>query len=63
MLVVMEQGATEAQVQEVVEKLKELKFKVDRVDGVVHTVLAGVGPADNLDPAEFEVLPAVKECF
>ena len=62
MLVVMEQGATEAQVGDIVKKLEELKFKVNRVDGVVHTVLAGVGPADNLEPADFEVLPGVKEC-
>ena len=62
MLVVMEQGASEAQVADIVKRLEELKFKVNRVDGVVHTVLAGVGPADNLEPADFEVLPGVKEC-
>lgn len=58
----MQQGATPEQVDNVTRKLNELKFKVNRVDGVVHTVLAGVGPADGLDPAEFEVLPGVKEC-
>src|SRR4051812_3582584 len=62
MLVVMNQGASDAQVNGVIQKLETLKFKVNRVDGVIHTVLAGVGPADNLDPAEFEVLPGVKEC-
>lgn len=62
MLVVMQQGATAEQVENVTRKLVEMKFKVNRVDGVVHTVLAGVGPADGLDPAEFEVLPGVKEC-
>ena len=62
MLVVMEPGASEAQVAAIVKRLEELKFKVNRVDGVVHTVLAGVGPADNLEPADFEVLPGVKEC-
>lgn len=62
MLVVMEQGATEAQITAIVNRLEELKFKVNRVDGVVHTVLAGVGPADNLEPADFEVLSGVKEC-
>jgi 3-deoxy-7-phosphoheptulonate synthase len=62
MLVVMEQGATEAQITDIVKRLEELKFKVNRVDGVVHTVLAGVGPADNLEPADFEVLSGVKEC-
>ncbi len=62
MLVVMNQGADDAQVSDVIKKLESMKFKVNRVDGVIHTVLAGVGPADNLDPAEFEVLPGVKEC-
>jgi len=62
MLVVMEQGATEAQIAAVVQKLEELKFKVNRVDGVIHSVLAGVGPADGLVPEDFEVLAGVKEC-
>ena len=62
MLVVMEQGASEAQIESVIKKLEELKFKINRVDGVIHTVLAGVGPADGLEPADFEVLDGVKEC-
>ena len=62
MLVVMNQGATDAQVSEVIQQLEALKFKVNRVDGVMHTVLAGVGPADGLEPADFEVMPGVKEC-
>jgi 3-deoxy-7-phosphoheptulonate synthase len=62
MLVVMEQGASEAQIEAVIRKLEELKFKINRVDGVIHTVLAGVGPADGLEPLDFEVLDGVKEC-
>lgn len=61
MLVVMQERAPEADIQAVADKLKMMGFSVNRVDGVVHTVLAGVGPADGLEPADLEVLPSVKE--
>lgn len=62
MLVVMQEGATEAQVQNVIDKLVAMNFTVHRSTGVLHTVLGGVGPVDNIDPADFEVLEGVKEC-
>src|SRR6266481_1287804 len=37
-------------------------FTVHRSTGVVHTVLGGVGPVDDFDPVDFEVLDGVKEC-
>jgi 3-deoxy-7-phosphoheptulonate synthase len=37
-------------------------FTVHRSTGVRHTVLGGVGPRDDFDPAELEVLAGVKEC-
>jgi len=61
MLVVMQEGATEQQIDAVIERLVSLGFTVHRSTGVVHTVLGGVGPADNFDPADFEVLDGVKE--
>ena len=61
MLVVMQQGATELQIQTVIDRLVSLGFTVHRSTGVVHTVLGGVGPADQYDPADFEVLDGVKE--
>ncbi|MGD0500856.1 MAG: 3-deoxy-7-phosphoheptulonate synthase, partial [Bryobacteraceae bacterium] len=39
MLVVMQQGATEPQIQAVIDRLVELGFDVHRSTGVVHTVL------------------------
>ena len=39
-----------------------MKFTVHRSTGVVHTVLGGVGPVDDFDPAEFEAFDGVKEC-
>jgi len=62
MLVVMQQGATEAQIQKVIDRLVEMGFTVHRSTGVVHTVLGGVGPMDQFEPADFEVMDGVKEC-
>ena len=61
MLVVMQEGSTEQQIQSVIDRLVSLGFTVHRSTGVVHTVLGGVGPADQYDPADFEVLDGVKE--
>jgi 3-deoxy-7-phosphoheptulonate synthase len=62
MLVVMEEGATEAQTESVIDRLVEMGFTVHRSTGVRHTVLGGVGPQDDFDPATLEVLDGVKEC-
>jgi 3-deoxy-7-phosphoheptulonate synthase len=59
MLVVMQEGATEAQIQVVIDRLVKLGFDVHRSTGVVHTVLGGVGARD-FEPADFEAMPGVK---
>jgi 3-deoxy-7-phosphoheptulonate synthase len=61
MLVVMQQGATEPQIQTVIDRLVELGFDVHRSTGVVHTVLGGVGGNYEFDLAIFEVMEGVKE--
>lgn len=61
MLIVMQEGATEPQVQNVIDRMVALNFTVHRSTGMVHTVLGGVGPEGELDPAVFEVLEGVKE--
>jgi 3-deoxy-7-phosphoheptulonate synthase len=61
MLVVMQEGAAEAQIQAVIDRLVSAGFTVHRSTGVMHTVLGGVGPVENFDPADFEVLDGVKE--
>ncbi len=62
MLVVMQEGATEAQTETVINRLVEMGFTVHRSTGVRHTVLGGVGPIDDFDPAVLEVMQGVKEC-
>ena len=62
MLVVMQEGAPEAQVQKVIDRLVGMGFTVHRSSGVMHTVLGGVGPVADFDPIEFEVMEGVKEC-
>jgi 3-deoxy-7-phosphoheptulonate synthase len=62
MLVVMQEGAQEAQLQKVIDRLVGMGFTVHRSSGVTHTVLGGVGPVADFDPVEFEVMDGVKEC-
>ena len=62
MLVVMQEGATDEQVQAVITRLVSMNFTVHRSTGVLHTVLGGVGPVDQFDPADFEAMEGVKEC-
>ncbi len=61
MIVVMQEGATEAQIQRVIDKMVALGFTVHRSTGVQHTVLGGVGPEEGVDPVELELLEGVKE--
>ncbi len=62
MVIVMEQGATEEQVQRVIETLVEVGYDVHRSTGVSHTVLGAVGaPTRPIDPAALELIPGVRE--
>src|ERR1051326_379006 len=61
MLVVMQEGAEESQIQAVIDRLVSMGFIVHRSSGVMHTVLGGVGPVGDVDPIEFEVMEGVKE--
>ena len=61
MLVVMQQGATEQQIDDVIARMVEMGFNVHRSTGVVHTVLGGVGGKDEFDLEVFEAMEGVKE--
>jgi 3-deoxy-7-phosphoheptulonate synthase len=61
MIVVMQQGSTEEQLEAVIERMVEAGFDVHRSTGTVHTVLGGVGGKDDVDLGMFEVMDGVKE--
>jgi 3-deoxy-7-phosphoheptulonate synthase len=61
MLVVMQEGASEALIQKVIDRLIEDGFDVHRSTGIIHTVLGGVGGPTEFDTAVFEVMDGVKE--
>ena len=62
MLVVMQEEAPEGQIEGVINRLVEMGFTVHRSTGVKHTLLGGVGPIDDFDPALLEAMEGVKEC-
>jgi 3-deoxy-7-phosphoheptulonate synthase len=62
MVIVMEQGATEEQVQKVIEVLVAVGYDVHRSTGITHTVLGAVGvPREPVDPRALELIPGVRE--
>src|SRR5271169_2614873 len=61
MLVVMQQGAPEAQIERIIARLVEDGFDVHRSTGVIHTVLGGVGGKDDFDTGVVEQMEGVKE--
>jgi 3-deoxy-7-phosphoheptulonate synthase len=62
MIVVMQEGATEDQVQAVIDRMVELDFTIHRSTGMAHIVLGGVGPEDQVNTADFEEMEGVQEC-
>jgi len=61
MLVVMQEGATEAQIQTIIDRMMEDGFDVHRSTGVLHTVLGGVGGKTDFDTAVVAAMLGVKE--
>ena len=61
MLVVMQQGASEEQIDAVIERMVEMGFDVHRSTGVMHTLLGGVGGQEEFDLDVIEVMEGVKE--
>jgi 3-deoxy-7-phosphoheptulonate synthase len=57
----MQQGASEAQIQKIIQRLTEDGFDVHRSTGVIHTVLGGVGGKEDFDTAVVELMEGVKE--
>ncbi len=61
MVVVMQEGATEEQIQRVISKLMEMGFDAHRSTGVQHTVLGAVGGKVDFDTRDIELLDGVEE--
>jgi len=61
MVVVMQAGASEEQIQRVIDRLVSLGFDVHRSTGVKHTVLGAVGVHPEFDPRDIELLDGVRE--
>jgi 3-deoxy-7-phosphoheptulonate synthase len=59
MIVTMQEGASEPQIQNVIEHLVGLGFAVHRSTGEVHTVLGAVGARTDFDVRDIEVLEGV----
>jgi 3-deoxy-7-phosphoheptulonate synthase len=60
MVVVMQEGAQEEQIQSVIDRLVQMGFDVHRSTGAAHTVLGAVGGAP-VDPRDIELLEGVRE--
>ncbi len=63
MVVVMEVGATEAQIQAVIEHLNGYGFDVHRSSGVQQTVLGAIGVQPDFDVRHIKVLGGVAEVY
>ncbi|MCH8948563.1 MAG: 3-deoxy-7-phosphoheptulonate synthase [Acidobacteria bacterium] len=61
MVVVMQTGATEKQIQHAAERLKEMGFSIHRTDGATCTILAAVGEKLAFDARDVELLDGVRE--
>jgi 3-deoxy-7-phosphoheptulonate synthase len=63
MIVAMQDGAKDDQIQNVVEHLVKMGFAVHRTTGVRQTILAAVGARHDFDMRDLEVLPGVQEVY
>src|SRR5260370_9042602 len=61
MVVVMQEGAKEEQIQHVIDRLVSMGFDIHRSTGASQTVLGAVGGPADFDPRDVEVLDGVRE--
>ena len=61
MIVVLESGIAEKQIEEIIRVLHDHKFDVHRSTGVQHTVLGAIGVHPEFDHRQIELLPGVAE--
>jgi len=61
MIVVLEPGVAEKQIEEIIRVLRDHKFDIHRSAGVQHTVLGAIGVHPEFDHRQIELLPGVAE--
>jgi 3-deoxy-7-phosphoheptulonate synthase len=61
MVVIMQEGAREEQIQHVIDRLVSMGFDIHRSTGASQTVLGAVGVPPDFDPRDVEVLDGVRE--
>jgi len=61
MVVVMQEGATEEQIQRAISKLMDMGFDIHRSTGANHTVLGAVGAKRDFDTRDIELVEGVEE--
>ncbi len=61
MVVVMQQGASDEQIQHVIDRLISMGFDVHRSTGETHTVIGAIGVHPDFDPRDVELLDGVRE--
>ena len=61
MVIVMQEGATDEQIQNVIDRIVSSGFDVHRSTGASHTVLGAVGVHRDFDHRDFELLDGVRE--
>ena len=61
MVIVMQEGATDEQIQNVIDRIVGSGFDVHRSTGASHTVLGAVGVHRDFDHRDFELLEGVRE--
>jgi 3-deoxy-7-phosphoheptulonate synthase len=61
MVVIMQEGAKEEQIQHVIDRLVSMGFDIHRSTGASQTVLGAVGVPADFDPRDIEVIDGVRE--
>jgi len=63
MLIVMDKGVTDREIQAVVKRIEDLGYKANPIPGAQRVAIGITGNQTPLDPEEFEAMPGVKEAI
>ncbi len=63
MVVVFDEEATEAEIENVIKVMNEFGFDVHRSTGVSRTILGAIGVKPDFDHRQIQVLPGVDEVY